>query len=101
MLQDAPGQTLRPTRRKTEIHILERCDSAAGWLYEMGIPVQPAQCPYDLAVMQKVPMPPNRDTGSAGYLPALYVETLNAVHQLLDGAEFGADWVKTPSAAAG
>lgn len=94
VLQDAPGQPLRPTRRKTEIQILERRDAAAGWLYEMGIPIQPAQCPYDLDVMQKVPMPPNRDTVSAGYLQALYAETLNAVHQLLENEEFGADWVK-------
>lgn len=60
-----PGQHLRPTRRKTGIHILQRRHPAA-WLYEMGIPVLPVRCLYDLRLMPKAPKPPNQDTVGAG-----------------------------------
>jgi hypothetical protein len=47
------------------------------WLYEMGIPVQPIECPYGVNVLQKIPMPPNRDVVKDTYLQDIYTTVLN------------------------
>ena len=52
VLQNAPGEPLRSTRRRTEIHILLPREEG-GRLHEMGIPVQHINLPYDVDVMQK------------------------------------------------
>ena len=94
MLQSNPGEPMRPTRRKTDIHIMEpRQDT--GWIYEMGIPIQPIDLPYDVDVMQKVPMPPNRDTVAESYLKDIYTHVLNAIYTDVPEEQFGATWVKT------
>ncbi len=94
VLQSAPGEPIRPTRRKTGIHILSPAGDT-GWLYEMGIPIQAIDLPYDLDVQQKVPMPPNRDTVSERYLQDLYAEALNAMHRGMREEEFTETWVRT------
>ena len=48
--QDAPGKPMRPTKRRTEIHFVEPRDGGDRWLYEMGIPVQTIECPWDVDV---------------------------------------------------
>ena len=83
------------TKRKTSIDVLERADAASGWIYEMGIPIQKTSLPYDIDVHQKVPMPPNRNTVSPGYLQAIMTETLNAVHDRLPEESFSDSWVRT------
>ena len=94
VLQEAPNQPIRNTKRRTEIHILERNDPEKSWLYEMGIPIQPISTPWDVDVMQKVPMPPNRDTVSEAYLSDIYAEVLNESHEIMDAKQFGDQWVK-------
>lgn len=96
LIQGAPGEPMRPTRRKTEIHITGVSDpEGKGWIYEMGIPIQPIDLPYDVDVQQKVPMPPNRDTVGETYLQDIYAEVLNAMHQDMTGDEFAETWVRT------
>ena len=94
VLQEGPGQPMRPTRRRTDIHVLTPHDPAESWLYEMGIPVQPIGTPWDVDVMQKIPMPPNRDTVSEAYLSDIYAEVLNAEHEIMEPHQFGEQWVK-------
>ena len=94
VIQSAPGEPLRPTRRKTDIHILQ-ARLNRGWLYEMGIPIQEIGTPYDVDIMQKVPMPPNRDTVAESYLKDIYTQVLNAMHPIMEQPQFTETWVKT------
>ena len=95
VVQHGPGQPVTDTRRKTRIDVLERADADAGWIYEMGIPIQPSRMPYDVDVHQKVPMPPNRNTVSPGYLQDVMAETLNAMHPKMSEESFSESWVRT------
>ena len=97
VVQDAPGEPMRQTRRVTQIDVLSPHDSEAGWIYEMGIPIQPTDSPYDIDVLQKVPMPPNRNTVAANYLQDIYAEVLNAVHEDIPEDEFGKNWIRSAS----
>ena len=94
VLQDAPGEPMRRTRRKTDMHLLTPRDTQS-WLYEMGIPIQPIETPWDIDIQQKVPMPPNRTETPTRYLNAVYSEALNASFELLEQDQFGENWVKT------
>ncbi len=93
VLQSAPGQPLRESRRATELHLLPPANAGEAWLYELGIPIQQITTPWDVDVMQKVPMPPNRDTVGDSYLQDIYAEVLNAGYGLLEGDDFAAPWV--------
>ena len=94
VLQNAPGEPMRNTARRTTLEIHQRRRDTA-WLYEMGIPVQEIDCAWDVDVQQKMPMPPNRDTVERAYLQDLYAEVLNATHQLMPGDEFAKTWIPT------
>ena len=93
--QQAPGYPITETRRKTVIDILEQADPDNAWIYEMGIPIQITTLPFDVDVHQKVPMPPNRNTVSAGYLQAITTEALNAMHRELPEEAFSENWVRS------
>ena len=94
LIQENPGEPIRPTRRKTDIHIL-KAEGEKGWIYEMGIPIQETDLEFSVDVMQKVPMPPNRDTVSESYLNRVYTEVLNAMHQEMEEQQFSENWVRT------
>ena len=95
MKQDGPNQPMYAQQRRTEIHLLEPpAGSGDRWLYEMGIPVQPIECPWDVDVMQKIPMSQQRNAVSEAYLNRIYAEVLNAGHHRMEQDEFGAQWVK-------
>ena len=94
ILQDGPGTPMRRTRRRTDIHILQPLSDAESWIYEMGIPIQTIDTPFDVDIQQKVPTPPNRTEVPTHYLSALYGETLNAMHKLMEADTFGQSWVK-------
>ena len=95
VIQDAPNQPLRTSERRSEIHLVEPYDPGSGrWIYEMGIPVQTIDCPWDVDVMQKIPMAQQRNTVHEPYLNRIYAEVLNACHGSLEGDEFGSQWVK-------
>ena len=93
VLQDGPGEPIRRTRRKTQVDLLTPQDPDQSSLYEMRIPIQPIETPWDIDVQQKVPMPPNRVP--TRYVSAIYATTLNAAYHLMDHQEFGQNWVKT------
>ena len=61
----------------------------------MGIPIQETALPYDVDVLQKVPMPPNRDTVGQSYLQDIAAETLNAIHEIMETERFSETWVRT------
>ena len=94
VVQDTPGSPMRATRRRTDIHILPKSEDS-GWIYEMGIPIQEIESSYSVDVMQKVPMPPNRDTVSEAYLKKIYTEILNVMHDEMPPEYFSENWVRT------
>ena len=95
VVQDDLGKPMRATQRQTEIHMTEPRDSSGeAWLYEMGIPVRVLDCPWDIDVMQKLPMGQQRDAVSEAYLNRIYAEVLNSTHGKLKREEFGKQWVK-------
>ena len=95
VVQQAPNQPMLTSQRRTEIHLVESPDpNGKRWLYEMGIPVQVISCPWDIDVMQKIPMGQQRNTVSEPYLNRIYAEALNECHKALNHDEFGSEWVK-------
>lgn len=93
--QDGPNQPMRTQQRTTDIHLIKPpAGSGERWLYELGIPVQTIDCPWDVDVMQKIPMSQQRDNVSEAYLNRIYAEVLNAGHRRLERGEFDAQWVK-------
>ncbi len=91
VLQESPTEPIRPTKRKTEIELY---NAKYGMLYEMGIPIQPIQCPYLVNVCQKVPMPPNRDVVRDSYLQDIYKAILEATVKELPEEQSAATWVR-------
>lgn len=94
ILATAFGQPIRRTERNTKLHLYAPLPGAKAQIYEMGIPIQRIDMPYDVNVMQKVPLPPNRDVVAPGYLQAIFAETLAATVGDLDGEGASAPWVK-------
>jgi len=92
VLQDAPNEPLRPTRRKTTVEIYR--NNGAGLLYELGIPVQKIDSPYIVNVGQKVPLPPNRDMVRDSYLKELYGYVLNATKDDIPEEDVSQTWVR-------
>ena len=105
VIQSGPGEPMRHTRRKTEIRIFDAPperrgyddrtgEDTGGWIYEMGIPIQPISAIYDIDVAQKVPMPPNRTTVRESYLKDIYAETLNAMSSRMTDDQFAETWAR-------
>ena len=99
VLASGIGQPLRVTKRKCDFHVYEptklnHSDAPEGHLYEMGIYIQTIEMPFDVDIMQKVPMPPNRDTVTAEYLQHIYAETLMVVADRLTENEASEAWVQ-------
>ena len=93
--QNGPNEPLRTTQRRTDIRFFEPvAPDGEKWIYEMGIPVQTINCPWDIDVMQKIPMSQQRNAVSEAYLNRIYAETLNTIHGMLEQDEFGSEWVK-------
>ena len=95
VVQDSPQGPLRSRTRATDILIIGKHESDQAFIFEMGIPIQPIELPYHVDIMQKVPMPPNRDTVSDAYLRNIYTIVLNAMHGDMPGEQFAEGWVKT------
>ena len=57
--------------------------------------MQEIDAPYDVNVLQKIPLNPNRDTVRESYLQDIYSELLNAMHDDMRRDEFGETWVRT------
>lgn len=81
-LSDDEG-VLRPTERLADVNVWkisadERLDRN-GILYEMGIPVRELDGPFDVNVMQKVPLTVDRDNVRPAFLRRLQAELFNCV----------------------
>jgi hypothetical protein len=77
---DAEGY-LRRTFRDTEVRVYSRLKDEPARLYEMGIPVVELDSdPFDVEVMQKVPLNAERDNVTPWYLREIRVAVLNAMH---------------------
>jgi len=85
-----PGKPMRASRRNTTIKLYKEDDPL---LYEMGVPVQTIDCPYSVNVLQKVPLPPNRDMVKDSFLKDVYAVVLNAT--IDDIQDPSATWVRT------
>lgn len=85
---------MRPTARKTAV-TLYRAWLRPGILYEMGIPVQSIECPWDVNVQQKVPLGVDRDVVSDAYLAKIYAGVLNEVHETIEPGLSADTWVHT------
>uniref|UniRef100_A0A6M3LKV0 Putative GHKL domain containing protein n=1 Tax=viral metagenome TaxID=1070528 RepID=A0A6M3LKV0_9ZZZZ len=90
-IQNSPSEPMRQTWRKTNVELIP---SENGMLYEMGIPIQTIQCPYLVNVMQKVPMPPNRDVVKDSYLQDIYTAILNNTAEELSEEKSSETWVR-------
>ena len=90
--QSRLGEPMTTTRRKTTVEIYCNPNGYKSQLYEMGIPVQAIDCPYSVNVMQKIPLPPNRDTVKDSYLQDIYTLVLNTTADEVEDA--AANWTR-------
>lgn len=74
---------LRRTARKTEIRVYERPLDQPSRLYEMGIPVVDLDDPWDVEIMQKIPLNAERDNVTPAYLREVRVHVINEMHAYL------------------
>jgi predicted RNA binding protein with dsRBD fold (UPF0201 family) len=74
---------LKKTARKTMVRVYDVPQGGTAHLYEMGIPVVEVDLPWDIEVMQKVPLNADRDNVTPAYMKTLSVETVNRMHQHL------------------
>lgn len=89
VIQKSAFEPMTSTFRRTQIELYQ---AEQGMLYEMGIPIQKIDCPYMVNVMQKVPMPPNRDVVKDSYLKDIYAAVLNRKHE--EVTDISASWVR-------
>jgi len=74
---------LRRSKRKTQVRVYQSVPGQASHLYEMGIPVVDDDMPWDIEVMQKIPLNAERDNVTPAYLRDVHVAVLNAMHAFL------------------
>ena len=96
------GRWVRPPRRTT----VELVPTEAGeepFVYELGIPVCPAEwtIPCHADVRQRVPMNPCRDAVASGYLQRLHRACLPVLLAEMNDEQVRQDWVGTAVAQAG
>jgi len=92
VIQRRPGEPLATTRRKAELEIYQGGNGNGSQLYEMGVPVQALDCPYSVNVLQKIPLPPNRDAVKASYLQDVYAAVLGVTADTVEDP--CASWTK-------
>jgi len=90
------GKWIRPPR-KTAIELMHSGEAREPMVYELGIPVCPAEWtqPYHVNVLQRVPMNPCRDAVASGYLVKLHRACLPVLLPEMEGQEVLQDWVGT------
>ena len=80
-LADLEG-VLRPTERVTEVNVWKLTDDERrdrnGILFEMGIPIRELDGPFDVNVMQKIPLTVDRDNVRPAFLRRLQAELFNS-----------------------
>jgi hypothetical protein len=91
-IADAEGR-LKPTTRKTKVEVYEPLHGETASIYEMGIPVVETGDRWHVNVLQKVPLPYDRDNVPPGYLRDVRVAVLNACHDLITEDDARQGWV--------
>lgn len=74
---------LRRTTRKTTVRVYTRVEGQPSRLYEMGIPVVDLDDPWDVEIMQKIPLNAERDNVTPAYLREVRVAVVNSMHKFL------------------
>lgn len=85
---------LRHRTRRTSVDLYEPVAGEPARLYELGIPVVETGDTWDYNVLQKVPLNADRDNVTPGYLRALRLAVLNAMHDRLSVEDAKAPWVR-------
>jgi hypothetical protein len=93
IIQESVDQPMRTTKRKTGIEIFNG-NLPGHKIYEMGIPIQDIDSDYSFNILQKVPMPPNRDTVRERYLRDLYAIATEAMAPVLPDEQASSQWVR-------
>jgi hypothetical protein len=91
------GGSFKIKARETEVRLYSPSDFGepkVGYLYELGMPVQPIECPYDVNILQKVPLSQERDMVSDRFLQDVYAEVLNVVIDELSEDKVADTWVR-------
>jgi hypothetical protein len=88
------GRWIRPVRG-TVIELIKITDGEVPTVYEMGIPICPAEwdVPYHADVQHRVPMNPCRDAVASGYLVKLHRACLPLLLAEMNSEQIRADWV--------
>lgn len=90
---DAEGY-MRDVLRTTSIELRACANSEeGGWLYELGVPVVDIGGPWDVNVLQKVPLNKDRDNVRPAYLRTLRTFVLDGGHKLLSSPQSHEEWV--------
>lgn len=92
-ITDPKTGVIGKTRRKGEVHVIEKDDDELAYVYEMGIPVQEIDGSYHLDVQQKIPLDQSRETVLPCFLKELYAATLENIHDIVDEEVSGETWV--------
>lgn len=92
-IQDAEGN-LRPSLRNTKVEVYAAGPDERGDVLEMGIPIQQAEWPWRLNVLQKVPLGLDRDSITDSFRRALQVAVVNAMAATLEPEIVSAPWVQ-------
>lgn len=79
---DAEGY-MRRTVRNTMVRVYAPRPGKDHFLYEMGIPVVKIDDPWDIEVMQKIPLNADRDNVTPAYLQAVRVAVVNEMRDHL------------------
>lgn len=89
---------LRLRSRETEVRLYECLltnHEKVGYLYELGVPVQQIAIPYDVNILQKIPLSQDREVVSDRFLQDIYAEVLNVVANELPEDHASDTWVRT------
>jgi hypothetical protein len=86
---------LHPTVRRCGVSVWEYVRNTGAMLYELGIPVCTTDFPWDVEVLQKVPLTLDRESVSPAFLRKLGVHLLNGMYEQLTTVEsVTAPWVR-------
>jgi hypothetical protein len=91
---ESVGQDVKVVSRTALVQCYEPLSGETPSLYEHGIPVCPNDGKWHYNVMQRVPVPFDRDVVPASYLRKLHVAILNAFHTRLVAKDTEEGWVK-------
>ncbi len=87
------GEGLRKSVRETTVEVFDgACCDPKGQAMEMGIPIQPLECPWRLNVGQKVPLGFDRDSVTDAFRRALIVAATNEMAPTLTSEDAAQPW---------